>query len=145
MLSGILSVANGVSRINGIALAICGSADPFGDATNFLASLGFGNGSSVTVTGSMQGGAFCMAGVQDAVAAVTTMTDGTTFAAKRLGRRTTVVPAPRAPKGKKTPKRAAASKRVKPKARQKAKARSKNAKKKTAKKTDTKKSANKKR
>jgi hypothetical protein len=52
VLQGILTVNQGVSRVNGMPLAVCGSASPFADATNFLAGKGLGSSSSVIVSGS---------------------------------------------------------------------------------------------
>ena len=70
MLIGMLTVSQGVSRVNGIPLAICGDADPFGSATNFLAGRGFGHGSQVVVSGSHgtigDTAVFCMTDVQAA-------------------------------------------------------------------------------
>lgn len=70
MLNGILTVGQGVSRVDGVPLAICGAADPFGSATNFLAGRGFGNGSHVIVSGSAgtigDTAVFCMTDVHAA-------------------------------------------------------------------------------
>jgi hypothetical protein len=49
--TGILKVNSGVSRLNGMRLAIQGEADPFGAATNFLANRGLDHNDFIFVDG----------------------------------------------------------------------------------------------
>jgi hypothetical protein len=49
--TGKLTVSNGVSRLDGVRLAIEGEGDPFGAATNFIANRGLNNGEVIWVIG----------------------------------------------------------------------------------------------
>ena len=71
MLKGILVVSQGVSRVNGTILAICGRPDAIAAATNFLAGKGLGHGMHISVTGGSgligNTAVFCMADASRAV------------------------------------------------------------------------------
>jgi len=49
--TGTLTVSAGISRLNGTRLAIEGSGNPFGAATDFLANRGLANGQLIWVIG----------------------------------------------------------------------------------------------
>jgi hypothetical protein len=72
LLNGILVVSQGVSRVNGTILAICGQRDAIAAATNFLAGRGLGNGMHIVVTGGFgligNTAVFCMADASRAAA-----------------------------------------------------------------------------
>ena len=112
--TGILSIINGESQLNGLLLARENRPNPLGAATTFLQASGFQSGDGVTVAGhdGMIGGVAVMfiTAAQPAVSAMAMATVNARKARKKkpAGKKTTA--GPKSPAVKKTP--AAKKKRV---------------------------------